>query len=395
MRAIRLLHVMTVSESFRLLEGQTRFMVENGIEVFVAGSPGPAALHFACNEPAAVASIEMTRTVTPIRDLIVVIRLCVLISRIRPDIVHAHTPKAGLLGMLASWLCRVPVRIYHLRGLPLETAVGWKRLLFKFTERVSCRLAHRVFCVSNGLRDVALREHLTDSNRIVVFFGGSGNGVDGVGAFAPSAALDVAGDSLRAKHRIPASATVIGFVGRLVRDKGIADLAAAWRFLRDKHPLAHLLLAGPLESKDALPEDLVDSLRADPRVHFTGLLMDARPVFVASDVIVHPSHREGFPNVPLEAAALERPVITTDASGCRESVLHGVTGLMVPVADTTALTSALERYLDDASLRERHGRAGRLRVLADFSQQRIWSAYLAEYHRLRSLVGADGNHPTN
>ena len=269
----------------------------------------------------------------------------------------------------------------------METATGVRRWLLAMSERISCRLAHRVFCVGHDLRTLAIREGLVKPERIVVPFHGSGNGVDARGEFAPSDALCREGVALREQLHIACDAPVIAFVGRLVRDKGIVELTLAWQIVRERHPDVRLIIAGPVESRDALPTSVIAKLQSDPRVHLLGLVQDVRSVYMAANILVHPSHREGFPNVPLEAAALERPVVTTTATGCRESVVDGETGAVFPVGNVDALAAALERYVTDPRLRERHGRAGRTRVLEEFSQTRIWSAYLSEY---RSLLAQDG-----
>ncbi|HYW06546.1 MAG TPA: glycosyltransferase family 4 protein, partial [Longimicrobium sp.] len=304
---------------------------------------------------------------------------------IRPHIVHSHTPKGGLLGMMAAWMNRVPVRIYHIRGLPLMTATGRRRTLLRWTERVACSLAHQVLCVSHSVRDVAVAEGLCPPDKIRVLLGGSGNGVDATGRFDP-ARNAAARAELRVKHSIPADAEVLGFVGRVVRDKGIVELAVAWAVLRDEFPSMHLLLVGPLEPQDPVPPATLEALRADPRVHFVGPA-DSAPYYAAMDLLVFPTYREGFPNVPLEAAAMGLAVVATRIPGCVDAVADGETGTLVPAADGVALAGAVRAYLRDPALRMAHGRAGRERALRDFGQEAIWTALHAEYLRLLTARG--------
>lgn len=386
-----MVHVTTIPASLYFLAGQASFIRDRGFAVHAISSPGPDLSTFADREGAHVHPIGMTRQITPLRDLVALLRICVALRRIRPEIVHAHTPKGGLLGMLAAWLARTPVRVYHLRGLPLLTATGTRRWLLRFTERTSCTLAHRVLAVSHSMRTIAIEEGLCGGDKIRVLAGGSGNGVDAIGRFKPlEQAVRLAA---RAQHRIPADALVIGFVGRLVRDKGVVELASAWRRLREGNPRLHLLLVGPLDPDDPLPLDVITALESDPRVHFTGLDRDIPRLYAAMDVVALPTHREGFPNVALEAAAMELPIVAMAVPGCVDAVHDGVTGTLVPPGDTRTLAQALQRYLSDAPLRATHGEAARRRVLADFQREAIWQAIVEEYRTLLELAGAPGPPP--
>jgi glycosyltransferase involved in cell wall biosynthesis len=327
----------------------------------------------------------MERRITPLRDLGAVWRLWAELRAIRPDIVHSHTPKGGLLGMLAATLAGVPVRVYHLRGLPHVTASGPRRWLLVGAERVSCALAHRVLAVSRSMRSIAIADRLCAPGRIRVLANGSGQGVDAAGRFRP---LDLAARrAVRARQRIPPDAPVVGFVGRLVRDKGIVELEEAWSRLRAEDPRLHLLLVGRREADDAASVRAIERLDRDDRVRFTGFDLDTPRLYAAMDVVALPTWREGFPNVALEAAAMALPIVATDVPGCVDAVLDGVTGALVPARDPRALADALRRYLGDAGLRERHGRAARARVLEEFRPEAIWRAIAEEYTRLLAEAG--------
>ena len=380
---IKLVHVTTVPVTMRaFLLDQMRFVQERGMVVCGISSPGEALQVVAREAGVRVYAVEMRRQITPWRDLVALARTWRLLRRIRPRIVHAHTPKGGLIGTLAAWLAGVPVRIYHIRGLPLVTASGWRRRLLRGTERISCRAAHQVLCVSHSLREVAIAEGLCPPQKIKVLLGGSGNGVDAAGRFHPERVGVRARPDTRRRWGIPEQALVVGYVGRLVRDKGLGELVAAWQVLREELPELHLLVVGPFEPQDPVPAEVAAVLRDDPRIHLTGEDFDMPPLYAAMDLVCLPTHREGFPNVPLEAAAMGLAVVATRVPGCVDAVQEGVTGLLVPAQDSKALAEALRRELRDGELRRRHGEAGRQRVLRDFDQRAIWEATYQEYQRL-------------
>jgi glycosyltransferase involved in cell wall biosynthesis len=279
------------------------------------------------------------------------------------------------------------VRIYHVRGLPFVTATGHRRRLLRATEWISCTLAHRVLAVSHSMRAIAVAEGLCPPGKIKVLLGGSGNGVDATARFRPQP--ETVRRDERARLGIPPDALVIGFVGRLVRDKGVLELAEAWRTLRERHPSCHLVLAGRIEEEeDAIPPHVVAALRADPRVHLPGSVREMPALYAACDVVALPTYREGFPNVALETAAMALPIVATSIPGCVDAVVDGETGALVAPRDAAALGAALDRYLRDPALRVAHGRAARDRVLREFRQEAIWEAVAAEYEALLAARGA-------
>jgi glycosyltransferase involved in cell wall biosynthesis len=379
---VRLVHITTVPESLTFFTGQVGYMKARGFDVQAISSPGELLHRFAAAERIAAHAVDMPRRITPVRDLVAVSRLWRRLRRSRPHIVHAHTPKGGLLGMAGAWLARVPVRIYHIHGLPLMTATGPKRHLLKWSERVACALAHQVLCVSRSVREVVIAERLCPPDKIKVLRGGSVNGVDAAQAFNPARLPAGVALEARARHGIPADALVAGFVGRVVRDKGLAELVRAWQGLREEFPGLHLLIVGPFEPQDPLPAGVEAVLRGDPRIHLTGEVWDVPPLYAAMDLVVLPTYREGFGIVAIEAAALGLPVVATRIPGCVDAVQDGVTGTLVPVRDGGALADALRVYLRDPVLRRKHGAAGRERVLREFGQEALWEAVYQEYTRL-------------
>lgn len=375
----KILHVTTVPASLLFLRGQPALMRARGVEIVVATAPGEALERFAEEEGVRAHAVPMARKITPAEDLATLARLWQIIQRERPDVVHAHTPKGGLLGTLAALLAGVPVRIYHMRGLPLVGLEGARRALLTLTERVSCAAATHVVAVSHGLRRDALRFELCAPDKLRVLGHGSGQGVD-VARFDPERLAPDTRSRVRAAADLPEGATVVGYVGRLVNDKGVRELAAAWRRLRAAHPDVHLVIVGAFEERDRVPADVRSTLEDDPRVHLLGFRRDLPELYAAMDVVVLPSYREGFPNVPLEAAAMRLPIVGTHVTGMDEAIDDQLTGLLVPPRDARSLEAAIERYLVDPELRARHGRAGRERVTAKFARADVLG-HLSRFYR--------------
>ncbi len=376
----RLVHVLTVADSLVFIDTVVRRATERGFEVTVITSPDERLEAFGRRLGVRTVPLEMPRRVSPLRDGLALSALHRQLVRLQPDVVHAGTPKGGLLGMLAARACEVPVRLYQMRGLAYVTARGPLRTVLQATERLSCGAATRIICQSRSLHAQALSEGLVSPARSEVVLEGS-NGVDALGRFEPTQHRE-AGRALRRRFGIGDDEVVFGFVGRLVRDKGVPELMEAFeRLCGLPGPKPRLLIAGPFEPRDPVSADVKARLEQHPQVHLLGAVSEAAPVYAASDVVVLPSHREGFPNVPLEAAAMGLPVITTRVPGCVDAVVEGVTGTLVGVDDPAALCAAMDRLRSDLGLRARLGEAGLLRARASFSRERVADAMVDLYVR--------------
>ena len=355
------------------MAGQLSYLRQRGFEVTLIAASGEELQQTAVREGVRVIPVPMSREIALWEDWKSLRHLTAVLQDLQPDIVNAGTPKAGLLGMLAATWARVPIRIYTLRGLRMETATGAKRLLLTTTERVAARCAHKVVCVSPSLRDAFLHHRLGSTSQAVVLGGGSSNGVD-ADRFASTPVRCQAARAIRQSMGIPEEARVIGFVGRLTRDKGVAELLAVFQALEQDMPGLHMLLVGGFEEGDPLGAKLRDAIWSNPRVHITGFVNDTAAYYSAFDLLVFPSHREGLPNVPLEAAASGRPTAGFAATGTVDAVLDGQTGRLVPVGDVNGLTEAVRRYLSEPQLLARHGMQAQQRVQTDFRREVIWQA---------------------
>jgi lipopolysaccharide/colanic/teichoic acid biosynthesis glycosyltransferase/glycosyltransferase involved in cell wall biosynthesis len=377
----RVLQVSTSPISLRLMGGQLAFLRGAGFEVFVATSPGEGLEAVKRDENVESFAIPIAREVSPWEDLKSLVRLYRVMRRVRPSITNVGTPKAGLLGGLAAWLSGVPCRVYTLRGLRCETAAGFKRQVLLLCEYIACRCAHSVICVSESLRQKAVKLGAVAPERIKVLASGSSNGVE-IDRFAPTAERLQWAAELRRRLAIPPRAPVVGFVGRFTRDKGLPELFAAFSQLRRTFADLRLLLVGDFEEGDPLPWKLRHEIEIHPLVLRAGFVTDTALYYQLMDVLALPSHREGFPNVVLEAHAAGKPVIAARATGVADAVIDGVTGILVPVRDPEALAKGLELLLKDMDLAQAMGHAGQVRVRREFRRERVWEALAREYAQL-------------
>ncbi len=389
-RTIKLVHITTMPVTlWGFLRGQNQYMRDKGFEIHGVASGGIDLAKVGKRDGAVTHPVNISKTISPFSDFVSLIRLFLLLRRIRPIIVELSTPKAALLSSIAAWAARIPVRIFLMRGLITENARGFKRVIFRWLERLTAKLCHQSICVAPSLLEFARSDRILSPTQGIIVANGMSNGIDSA-QFDPVAVEG--GETipgLAASRNLLGNPTssVIGFVGRLVRDKGIEDLAQAWKSVREEFPDAHLLFVGPWEKENKSSDAIRSSLEADPRVHFTGRVDDVVPYYRAMSLFVLPSHREGFPNAPMEAAAMRVPVVATRVVGCVDAVQDGVTGTLVPARDVEALADAIQLYLKDPVLSRKHGEAGRQRILRDFRQEPIWEALYQEYARLLQEKG--------
>ena len=322
--------------------------------------------------------VPMSREIDLRKDAAALYRLVRVFRSLRPELVVAATPKAGLLGMLAARLTRVPVRIYHQYGLRLETTRGLKRRILWLAERTASACATRVICISQSLRELYVQLKLAPAGKTVVLGAGSSHGVD-ADRFQATPELRRRAAAIRCERGIPAEAPVVGFVGRLTRDKGIEKLLEAFEIVQTRVPAARLLLRGDFEPSDPVSPETARRLLSHPQISVAGFGDQVEAYFHAMDVMAFPSLREGFGNVLVEAAAAGLPVVGFAVTGTVDAVVHGVTGTLVPKGDAAAMADGIVRYLQDAELRRAHGAAARQRVMRDFRPETVWEALYQEY----------------
>jgi glycosyltransferase involved in cell wall biosynthesis len=378
----RLVYIVTSAPSVMFLRGQLKYMRERGFDVVVIAAPGDEHRVIKEREEVSTVSVPMEREISPFKDLVSLIRLYTVLRQLRPAIVNAGTPKAGLLGMIAACVAGVPVRIYFLLGLRLETTRGIKRFVLGIAERCASAFAHSVICDSESLRRLYVNLGFTTRAKTFVPGKGSPNGIY-ADELAQTSQLRDQARALRGHLRIPDGAPVIGFVGRITRDKGVPELLDAFDRILASFPDARLLILGRFEDSDPIPRSYANRLRSHPQVIMTGHVPDPASYYRTMDVVAFPSHREGLAGPPLEAALIaEIPSVAFEATGTVDAVCDGVTGTIVPLGDIASFARALEKYLGNDVLRRDHGKAGREYVLRHFRPEIVNGAIYREYVRL-------------
>lgn len=292
-------------------------------------------------------AIEMTRKITPIQDLKSLWQMYNYFRKEKPEIVHSHTPKAGLIGMLAAKLAGVKVRLHTVAGLPLMETSGLKRKVLNQVERLTYSCATNVYPNSNGLYNFILEEKLGKAEKLKVIGNGSTNGID-VNHFDPALFTTESKEKLKKELNIAADDFVFVFVGRLVKDKGINELVSAFKNVKSlKLKKIKLLLVGPLEQDlDPLSQEVLDEIEKNPDIISVGFQKDVRPYFSISNALVFPSYREGFPNVVLQALAMGLPAMVSDINGCNEIVANLENGLIFPPKNADSVQKAMQLCLD-------------------------------------------------
>ena len=375
-----LVHIATVPEFFHsFFQGQLEFMVDQGFEVVLICSPGETVQGFK-DWPVRYYPVSIQRRISPLADIVSIWKIVRILRSIHPDIVHVHTSKAGLLGMIAAWIAAVRVKVFTIHGFRWVTKAGMSRRVIKASNRITCSLADRVFCVSKSNLDLGIGSNICRVEKAKVVCEGSVNGVDAMGRFNPEREHN--SSAIRKGLGIPENSFIFGFVGRIVRDKGIEELAAAWRSIRRDFSDVHLMLVGKAESGDPVSDETLEFFEKDERVHFTGFCPDVAPYYGAMDAFVLPSHREGFPVTPLEASAMGLPVIASNIRGCVDAVVNGQTGILVTPGNSGELEGAMRKFLDDRKTARRLGENGREFVLNSFQPKPIWQDLTREYKML-------------
>lgn len=359
---------------------QFAYFKKRGVESHVSCSPDKRLAPWAHDHNFTPHEILLKRNISPIQDVKTARELIRLMRKGQFDIVCGHTPKGGLLSMIAARWVGVKRRIYFRHGLVYETCKGLKRQLLMATERIASWLATDVVCVSPYLVERSVKDHLTKKAKMHVLNMGSCNGIDAIGKFNPEHIDQIIVTQLREKYGLQISDRVVGYTGRLVKDKGLVELVEAFETLSKQYDDLKLLLVGPLEERDGLPDHIVDVIEKHPKIVYTGLVDDnIECYYYMMNYLVLCTHREGLGTSILEASSMGVPVLTTSHTGSRDAIVENVTGVYVET-NANSLGTALKQYIDDPMLAKQHGKAGREHMLQNFQQEIVWNEILKLYN---------------
>jgi glycosyltransferase involved in cell wall biosynthesis len=335
-------------------------------------------------EKVAVFALEMTRKITPLQDVLAVIKLFFFLKKTRPFIVHTHTPKAGIVGMLAAKLAGVPHRLHTVAGMPLLEQAGFKRKVLDFVEKLTYSCATKVYPNSFKMRDIIIQNEYCTPSKIKVLANGSSNGID-TSYFDASHFSEHQKSSLKQELGIKSSDFVFIFVGRIVSDKGINELISAFSEIQDNKKDIKLLLVGPYEPElDPLKAETLNQIKNNKSIKSVGYQLDVRSYFAISDALVFPSYREGFPNVVMQAGAMGLPSIVTDINGCNEIISEGENGIIIPVKNQQAILESLLYFIKNKEQFFQMTQKARAMIVSRFNQQFMWESILQEYRSFES-----------
>ena len=378
----KLIRITTVPLSLdKLLTGQLRFM-NSYYEVIAVSSEKEYLERIGERENIQTFHLEMSRKITPVSDLIAVFKLFFFLRKEKPFIVHTHTPKAGIVGMLAAKLAGVPHRLHTVAGLPLLETTGLKRKLLDFVEKATYSLATKIYPNSKGLAAIINQNCYCNPQKLKVIANGSSNGID-TNFFNPELFSQEQHVALRSRLNLTATDFVFVFVGRLVKDKGLNEMIAAFQLLQTTHQQAKLLLVGDYENDlDPLLPETMEVINKNPSILTVGFQQDVRPYLAIAQALVFPSYREGFPNVVMQAGAMSLPAIVSDINGCNEIIEENVNGTIIPVKDAETLLKKMILFIDDTNGYSQLRRNARAMITSRYDQQVVWNAILAEYQTL-------------
>lgn len=378
MKKIKIIRTATVPISLDiLLKGQLQFLSET-YEVIAVSGENEHLKNVKVREGVRTEAIEMQRNISPLKDLISLYNLFVFFKKEKPQIVHSITPKAGLLSMVAAYFAGVPIRIHTFTGLIFPTRTGVMQKILILMDKIVCRFATTIYPEGQGVKE-DLQKYGITKKPLKIILNGNVNGID-IDYFNPETVSEETKSKLRQKLGISPNDFVFVFIGRLVADKGINEAIMA--FKRFKNDEIKFLLVGPYEENDPLLETNLSEISSNRNIITVGFQQDVRTYFGISDVLIFPSYREGFPNVVMQAGAMNLPSIVTDINGSREIIHEGKNGTILPVKNENALFLAMKKIYEDQNYREELQKNSRHMIVSRYQQNKVWQAIQGEYDQL-------------
>jgi glycosyltransferase involved in cell wall biosynthesis len=383
MKRFKLLRITTVDLSLAtLLKGQMRYMINHGFEVVMISADTGMQEKVILSEGCRHIAVQMARQISVFRDILCLIQLTYLIARLRPDIVHTHTSKAGLLGMLASFLCRIPFRIHTVAGTPPDFHKSQlKSIVMSMTERLTFKVATNVWPNSKSLYEFIVSNKFTDNKKLEIIGSGSSNGVNL--EFYSAERLNV---ELLNKYKdkyFSSQGIYFIYVGRIIADKGIIELIDAFSELSKNITNIFLMLVGPYEvHRGNLPAPTIQMIKNNQNIKHLIWTDDVAYFLSLSNYVIHPSHREGFPNILLQAGALGVPILASNAVGNRDCVRHLFTGFLFETKNKEAIKGAIKYALAEPERMKVYSQEWHSEVVNNYSQSRIHHLLHQKYMKL-------------
>ncbi len=379
----KLIRITTVPMALRyLLPGQMRFMAANGFDVLMISADGKELSDVIEIEQCRHIVVPMTRKITPFQDLKCLFGLIKIFRKERPDIVHTHTPKAGLLGMLAAKLTGVKVRIHTVAGMPLMAETGFKYRLLKFIERLTYWAANHVWPNSNSLLQFINEKELCKKNKLNIIAKGSTNGIN-INRFNKAALDKNISSEIKKQINFSNDDIYLLCIGRLVKDKGIVELVHIFTQLQSSHDNLILILVGEFEAAlDPLPADTLHEIEINPSILHVNWTNQVEYYMQLADLFVFPSHREGFPNVLLQAGAMGLPVICSHITGNIDIVTNNETGLIFDKGNEEQLLKLLQYALDNPQQMQIMANQLQNVIKENYRRENIWQNMLEAYKSL-------------
>ncbi|MGE8553816.1 MAG: glycosyltransferase family 4 protein [Chryseobacterium jejuense] len=376
---IKIIRTSTVPISLNiLLKGQLKFLSQSFTIIGVSGS-GQDLDEVKDREGVKTVSVEMQRGISPIKDLISLYKLYLLFRNEKPQIVHSITPKAGLLTMLAGKMAGIPIRMHTFTGLIFPTKKGLIQKLLIKMDQLLCWSATDIYPEGKGVKEDLIKYKIT-SKPLKILANGNVNGID-LDFFSKKEINNTEQNKLRNELGIHNDDFVFIFVGRLVKDKGINELVEAFSNINKLN--IKLLLVGPLESElDPLLPQTITEIKNNQNIISTGFQKDVRPYLSLANVFVFPSYREGFPNVVMQAGAMELPSIVSNINGCNEIIVEGVNGTIIPVKNSNEILKSMLKILTNKEYCDTLKSNARPMIESRYEQPVVWNALLNEYELL-------------
>lgn len=369
--------VTTIPLSLIFFKGQL-LLLRDEFDVTLISSPEEELFKTANYNKVKSYGIVMKREISLLYDFLSLFKLVVYFYRNKPDIVHGNTPKGSFLSMIASWLCRVPTRIYYVHGLRYQGTTGFKKRILIYMERISCKSATDIFAVSKGVREVMYDDGIT-RKKINVIWNGSINGINS-DFFDPEI---IECNSLQEQYKIKNGDFVFGFIGRIVADKGINELVWSFKNLNELYPNTKLLLVGNYEHNldPLLPETRIE-IEQNKNIIVAGFQKDIRPFYKMMNLFVFPSYREGFGISLMEAAAMNIPAISSDIIGCNEIIEDNVNGFLIPSKNKKALFEKMKFSIENKNKIIVMSTLTRDIILSKFQQKQLWNKTIDIYKQI-------------